>query len=91
VSDVDTALTATFTHIDIPGDVLVTDEEFCQEVLDRATRRTSRRYDREGLPYVMIRGRKFRPLNAGRAWIAGRIKAHMAYRPTRRSRTSTTA
>jgi hypothetical protein len=86
--DTPTTPTATTTHIDIPGDVLITDAEFCREVLDDATRRTSRRYDREGLPYVMIRGRKFRPLNAGRAWIAGRIKAHVAYRPTRSRRAS---
>lgn len=85
---VDTTPTATTTHIDIPGDVLITDAEFCREVLDDATRRTARRYEREGLPYVMVRGRKFRPLNAGREWLAARIKAHVAYKPRRHVRAS---
>jgi hypothetical protein len=86
---VDTTPTATTpTHIDIPGDVLITDDEFCREVLDGATRRTSRRYDRQGLPFIMVRGRKFRPLNAGREWLAGRIEAHVAYRPQRQRRAS---
>jgi hypothetical protein len=88
VSSVDT-LTTTPTRIDIPGDVLVSDEEFCRTVLDGSTRRTARRYDGEGLPFILIRGRKFRPLNAGREWLAGRIQAQVAYRPTRRRRTST--
>jgi hypothetical protein len=83
LSDVDT-LTTTAAHITIPGDVLISDDEFCREVLDGATRRTARRYEREGLPFVMVRGRKFRPLNAGREWLAGRIQA-VAYRPRRRA------
>jgi hypothetical protein len=88
VSSVDTLTTPT-AHITIPGDVLIPDDEFCREVLDKATRRTARRYDREGLPFILIRGRKFRPLNAGREWLAARIKAHVAYRPQRRRRAST--
>jgi hypothetical protein len=83
---VDTTLTATRTHIDIPGDVLVSDDEFCRTVLDGSTRRTARRYDGEGLPFILIRGRKFRPLNAGREWLAGRIQAQVAYRSQRRRR-----
>jgi hypothetical protein len=88
LSDVDT-LTTTAAHITIPGDILISDDEFCREVLDGATRRTTRRYERDGLPFVMIRGRKFRPLNAGREWLAGRIQA-VAYRPQRRRRASKT-
>jgi hypothetical protein len=87
---VDTTPTATTAHITIPGDVLIPDDEFCREVLNNATRRTARRYDREGLPFIIIRHRKFRPLNAGREWLAGRIKAQVAYRPTRRRRASKT-
>jgi hypothetical protein len=72
-----------FNHIEIPGDILIPDEEFCLVVLAGACRRTATRYDAEGLPFVMVRGQKFRPLNAGRAWVAGRIQA-VAYRPRRR-------
>jgi hypothetical protein len=69
--------------ISLPDDVAVLDEEFCEHVLNGATRRTASRYEDEGLPVLMIRGRKFRPLNAGRAWLAKRIQA-VAYRPRRR-------
>jgi hypothetical protein len=79
--------TTTATRIDIPGDVLIPDEVFCREVLDGATRRTAHRYTREGLPFVMVRGRKFRPLNAGREWLAARIQS-ATYRPRRRGRAS---
>jgi hypothetical protein len=73
---IDTAdLLAKFSiTIPLPDDVAVTDEEFCTHVLNGATRRTASRYEREGLPVLMLRGRKFRPLNAGRAWLASRIK-----------------
>ena len=46
---------------------------FCRVVLDGATRRTARRLEAEGLPFVMVAGRKYRPLNEGRAWLARRI------------------
>lgn len=75
------------SRIEIPGDVLVPDEEFCRDVLNDCTRRTSRRYDAQGLPYILIRGRKFRPLNAGRTWLASRIKVQVVG-PQRRSRSS---
>jgi hypothetical protein len=71
-------------HITIPGDVLVPDAEFCAEVLNGATRRTARRLEREGLPYVMVRGLKFRPLNEGRSWLAGRIQRKGQSRQRRR-------
>ena len=71
-------------RITIPGDVLVPDPEFCVEVLDGATSRTSRRLEAEGLPFVMVRGRKYRPLNEGRAWLAGRIQRRQRSQQRRR-------
>jgi hypothetical protein len=61
-------------RIEIPGDVLVTDSEFCALVLGGATRRTASRLEAEGLPFAMVAGRKYRPLNEGRAWLAARIQ-----------------
>jgi hypothetical protein len=60
-------------RIEIPGDVLVPDEDFCQEVLAGATRRTAGRLDAQGLPFTIVNGHKYRPLNEGRAWLANRI------------------
>lgn len=60
-------------HIPLPnGDVLIPDEEFAQKV--GATRRTLGNRDREGFPFVLIAGRKYRPLNEGLNWIASRIQ-----------------
>jgi hypothetical protein len=72
-------------RIEIDGDILITDEEFCRVALDDATRRTAQRLDRQGLPYVKIAGKKFRPLNAGRAWLTARIvsKTHEERTPRR--------
>ena len=72
-------------RIDIDGDVLISDSEFCSTVLAGANRRTARRYESDGLPYILIRGRKFRPLNAGRKWLASRVQTHKAP-PQRRRR-----
>lgn len=74
-------------RIEIPGDVLILDEDFCRTVLAGANRRTARRYEREGLPFVMVGGKKFRPLGQGRAWLAGRIKVREV--PRRRGRIPT--
>ena len=71
-------------RIEIGEDTLVTDEEFCTLVLAGVSRRTAKRYERQGLPYVLLGGRKYRPLNAGRAWVAGRIKVREV--PPRRRR-----
>ena len=60
-------------HIPIPGDVLIPDKQFRDEVLLGACPRTGRKLDAKGLPFVMICGRKYRPLNEGRAWLAGQI------------------
>jgi hypothetical protein len=62
--------------IEIPGDVLIPDPEFCETVLGGAARRTAKRLEAEGLPFAMVAGRKYRPLNEGRAWLATRIKRH---------------
>ena len=59
--------------IQIPGDELVPDEELAEEW--ETSRRTLGRYDRlpDGLPFVYVAGRKYRPLNASRVWLANRI------------------
>jgi hypothetical protein len=74
----------TLPRIEIPGDVLVPDTEFCEMVLGGATRRTAQRLDAEGLPYLIVAGRKFRPLNEGRAWLAKRIERRGQAPPRRR-------
>jgi hypothetical protein len=75
-------------RIEVDGDILITDQEFCHVALDDATRRTAQRLDQEGLPYVFIAGKKFRPLNAGRAWLTARIvsKTHEERTPRRRTK-----
>jgi hypothetical protein len=61
-------------RIEIPGDVLVPDAEFCNLVLGGATRRTATRLEAQGLPFAIVAGRKYRPLNEGRTWLAARIE-----------------
>jgi hypothetical protein len=70
-------------RIELGDDFLIPDGDFCQESLGGATRRTSQRLDKEGLPYVMIAGRKWRPVKACRAWLANRIVVKQQA-PTRR-------
>ena len=65
---------APLRRIEIPGDTLVLDREFCDVVLAGATTRTSKRYEAEGLPFAMIGGLKWRPLREGREWVAARIQ-----------------
>ena len=72
-------------RIEIPGDVLVHDAEFCEVVLGGATRRTATRLEAEGLPYAMVAGRKYRPLNEGRAWLAARIQRRNQRQQRRRA------
>jgi hypothetical protein len=60
-------------RIELGDDVLVIDADFHQEVLAGASRRTGKRLESDGLPFVMVAGCKYRPLNAGRAWLAERI------------------
>jgi hypothetical protein len=70
-------------HIEIPGNTLVPDAEFCRVALNNATRRTAARYEAYGLPFVMVAGRKYRPLNEGRAWLAARIERRNPHRRRR--------
>jgi|GEM_PF-4984114 len=71
-------------RIEIPGDVLILDAELAK--LWRCHDRTLYRYEREpdGLPFVYVGGRKYRPLNACTAWLAGRIKAPNPSRAAKR-------
>lgn len=61
-------------RIELENDVLVRDEIFCAEVLGGASRRSGTRAEAEGLPFVMVRGLKYRPLREGRRWLAARIQ-----------------
>jgi len=72
-------------RIEIPDDVLVSDAEFCATVLGGANRRTAARYEHEGPPFVVIAGRKYRPLAQGRAWLAARIMVRNASSRRRRA------
>ena len=60
-------------RIELPDDVLIIDEDFHTEVLAGASRRTGKRLEAQGLPFIMVTGVKYRPLKAGRAWLADRI------------------
>jgi hypothetical protein len=60
-------------HIPLPnGDVLIPDAEFAEKI--DATRRTLGNLDHQGCPFVMVAGRKYRPLNEGLSWIGSRIQ-----------------
>ena len=60
-------------HIPLPGgDTLVADSEIAEE-LD-VTQRTLTSYDKQGCPFVMIGGKKWRPHDEVMTWIASRIK-----------------
>ena len=73
-------------HIELPnGDVAIPNEELASKL--GVVIRTLNNYDREGLPYLMIGGKKFRPLNLAMAWVAGRIKRRNPPR-TRSSKTA---
>jgi hypothetical protein len=60
-------------RIQLPdGDELVPDEEFAKKI--GVTRRTLGNLDHEGCPFVMIGGKKYRPLNEALSWIGSRIQ-----------------
>ncbi len=61
-------------RIKLPDDELIIDEALAD--LWRTTPRTLRRYEHEpdGLPYVIVSGRKYRPVKACAAWLAGRMR-----------------
>jgi hypothetical protein len=61
-------------RIEIPGDVLLIDQKFCDEVLGGASTKTGKRLEADGLPFVFVRGFKYRPLNEGREFLAARIQ-----------------
>jgi hypothetical protein len=71
-------------HITIPDDILIPDAEFAA-LLDNVTRRTLANYDREGLPFVHVGGKKYRPQNEALAWIASRIQRRNPRRGLARS------
>lgn len=60
-------------HISLPnGDELIPDIEFAEKL--SVTRRTLNNLDREGCPFVIIGGCKYRPLTEALNWIASRIQ-----------------
>jgi hypothetical protein len=61
--------TDTQRRIELPdGDYAIPDEDYCAQELDGCTTRTAQTYDRLGLPYIKLRGEKWRPVLAGRQW-----------------------
>jgi hypothetical protein len=52
---------------EIPNDILYLGRRLLSRSLGRCARRTAKCYEREGLPYTLIRGRKFTP--AGHGWL----------------------
>jgi hypothetical protein len=59
--------------IPLADDFGVPDADFRRFALAGASQKTGQRYDRQGLPFIYIRGEKWRPVRAGMAWIASRI------------------
>jgi hypothetical protein len=69
-------------NIPLPdGDVLIPDAEFAEKI--GATRRTLANHDHEGCPFIMVAGRKYRPLNEALNWIASRIQRRNPRRAAR--------
>ena len=60
-------------RIELGDEVLIIDEDFHRDVLAGASRRTGKRLEAEGLPFVKIAGCTYRPLKAGQAWLTARI------------------
>lgn len=60
--------------IRLSDDELIPDEELAAQW--QTTTRTLRRYDNEadGLPFVIVSGRKWRPVRLCQKWLAARIK-----------------
>jgi hypothetical protein len=78
-------------RIELGGETFIPDPEYCETKLGGATRRTAQRYDKQGQPYVMIAGEKWRPLNACAAWWTGRIVRKRPEATRRHSPRSATA
>jgi hypothetical protein len=62
-------------EITLNGERLLIDQAFRDEKLAGCSQRTGSRYDARGLPFVMIRGFKYRPVERGCTWIATNIIA----------------
>lgn len=60
--------------IHLPDDELILDADWAIEW--NTTTRTLARYDKlpDGLPYVILAGKKYRPRKACEAWLAKRIQ-----------------
>jgi hypothetical protein len=60
--------------IPLQDDELIPDDDLA--VQWGCTRRTLGRYDQEpdGLPYVYVGGKKYRPVKACQAWLAKRVR-----------------
>lgn len=60
-------------HIQLPTGTLVPDQELADEW--GVTRRTLARYEGrpDGLPFVMVGGEKYRPIEECREWLARQI------------------
>jgi hypothetical protein len=69
------------------GDRLIPDAEFLKQAGD-VTRRTGKNWDDAGCPYVMIGGKKYRPVNEGMSWLASRIQRRNPRRNLRRTATA---
>jgi hypothetical protein len=81
MSDTDTP-----RRIDLAGgDYAIPDSDYCQQELDGCTTRTAQKYDAEGLPYIKFRGRKYRPVLAGREWKKQQIVTRKSERTARRA------
>jgi hypothetical protein len=65
---------STSSRIEVEGDTFVLDEDFRRESLNGCTPRTGQRYDQQGLPFAFVNGKKMRPVNACKKWLAGRVK-----------------
>ena len=60
-------------HIPLPnGDLLIPDIEFAEKI--GVTRRTLGNLDRQGCPFILVGGCKYRPQNEALSWIASRIQ-----------------
>jgi hypothetical protein len=67
------------------GDVARPDEDICKQELDGCTTRTAQKYDKQGCPYLIIKGKKWRPVRGVREWLSKRIVSKQPERTTRRA------
>lgn len=62
------------TQIKLTDDELISDEQLALDW--HVTQRSLARYEKQpdGLPFVLLGGRKYRPVKACRAWLERRIR-----------------